>query len=222
MSVFAVSVHVDRPDATLIGTRQETWVRIPPASNWDQAMREITRNTADGYAETLIGLHNAQDSRYFTFSGEAHRRDQNQRLIQPTNPADRLYAADESALPDITSRHVAGEVTMVAPGTRRADDHIFAIVSPDRFKRGEEFIETSILNPPRFNIAVNNCAVFGRAFFAATGVVLPIPPSVPAAVRRMSRPAHFSQIAEAINVNQPAFAGQVLAGVPLILQRYQV
>lgn len=222
MSVFAVSVHVDRPDAALIGARKETWVRVPTASNWDQALREVTRNTADGYAETLIGLHNAQESRYFIFSGEAHRRDKNQRLIQPINPVDRLYAADESALPDITSRHVAGEVTMVAPGTRRADDHIFAIVSHDGFKRGEEFVATSILNPPRFNIAVNNCAVFGRDFLSATGIALPVPPSIPAAVRRMSRPAHFSQIAEAINVNKLAFSGQVLAGVPLILRRYQV
>jgi hypothetical protein len=222
MSFFAVSAHVDRPDAALIGDRMERWVRVPTVSDWDQAMQEITRDTADGYAETLIGIHNAQNSRYFTFSGEAHRRDKNQRLIQPANPADRLYAADESALPDITSRHVAGEVTMVALGTRRADDHIFAIVSQDGFKHAEEFVETSILNPPRFNIAVNNCAVFGRAFFSAAGVALPMPPSIPAAVRRMSRPAHFSQIAEALSVNKPAFSGQILAGMPLILQRYQV
>ena len=219
MSVFAVSVHVDRADAAFSQARRSAWVRVPLSTAWDTTLQEITRLTAAPYPEVIVGLHTSRASGYFHYNAVAHRRDAKGQPIQPAKPQDRLYGPDGiTALPDFVTRQVAAEVSLLPSNSRRADDHLFFPVDKSGFRSVQTMIADWTQKPPLYHTQ-NTCATFAREVLRTAGIVIPMPSSVSIGAQRMLRPDHFSQIAAALaTVALPQ--GRASTASPLLLQNF--
>ncbi len=222
MNLFAVSLHIDRADATL-NRQSGTLVRVAPQQDWSAALKEITAHTAAPFGSAILGLHDkSHGSQYFHFTAIAHRRQPGGGLIAPANAADSLYKPGTTeAMDDILSRHVAAEVVIHRPGTLRADDHIYLPVGADAHARMRAAVALTAINPPPYHLVQQNCATFGRQILCAGGVSLPsMPESVAPGPRRLQTPGHLSVVIQAMARAGIAGDGVILSGVPRLLQNY--
>ncbi len=222
MNLFAVSLHIDRPDAAL-SRQSSALVRVAPQQDWSAALKEITARTAGPFGSAILGLHDkAHGSEYFHYTAIAHRRQPDGSLIQPANAADALYKPGGfEALNDILSRRVAAEVVIHLPGALRADDHLYLPVSAAAHARMRAAVALTAINPPPYHLVQQNCATFGRDIMRNGGVSLPaLPQSVAAGPRRLQTPAHWSVAIQAVARTGDSPNHIALSGKPLLLGNY--
>lgn len=222
MNLFAVSLHVDRPDAGL-NRQAGGLVRVPPQADWSAALREVTSRTAGPFASAILGLHDSvHGSEYFHYTAIAHRRRPGGDLIVPANPADALYQPGTfQAKDDILARHVRAEVTQLPMGEARADDHIVMHVSEAAHARMRNAVALTAIKPPAYHLVQQNCLTFGRQILRAGGVSLPpVPDNVAAGPRRLRVPQHLSVALQAMAEAGTPVDGVIAVNSPRLLVRY--
>jgi len=222
MNLFAVSLHIDRPDAAL-NRQAGGLVRMPAQADWSAALQEVTARTAGPFASAILGLHDrVHGSEYFHYSAIAHRRQPGGALIVPSNPADALYKPGTiEAQNDILARHVQAEVTQLRVGETRADDHILLHVSEGAHARMRAAVARVTMMPPAYHLVQQNCLTFGRQILREGGVSLPaVPDNVAAGPRRLRVPQHLSMALQAMAEAGTPIDGAIAANSPRLLARY--
>lgn len=222
MSLFAVSLHIDRPDAAL-NRQAGGLVRVPPQADWSAALQEVTARTAAPFASAILGLHDSvRGSEYFHYTAIAHRRHPGGGMITPANPADALYQPGTlAAQDDILARHVRAEVTQLQPGEARADDHIHLNISAAAHAQMRAAVALTAINPPAYHLVQQNCLTFGRQILRAGGVSLPpVPDNVAAGPRRLRVPQHLSVALQAMQDAGTPVDGAIAVNRPRLLLPY--
>lgn len=221
MNLFAVSLHIDRPDAA-INRQAGGQVRVPPQADWSVALQEVTKRTAAPFASAILGLHDSKTgSEYFHYSAIAHRRHPQGGMMSPANPADALYKPGSvEARDDILALHVRAEITQLRLGTTRADDHIIMNVSQAAHARMRAAVALTAIEPPAYHLVQQNCLTFGRQILSAGGVSLPpVPDNVAAGPRRLRVPQHLSVALQAMVEAGTPVDGAIAVNTPRLLTR---
>jgi hypothetical protein len=226
MSFYAVSLHIDRPDAAMSliqgGAHHGYLVRTPIQPDWSQVMKEVTLRTAAPFGSAYLGLHDKNGSHYYDYAAIAHRRGQDDQLIPPKNVADRLFKPGTlTAVDDVLTRWVAAEVVSLKAHQVRADDHLSLRVDEKAYQRMQAEITNAAAFPPLYNVPKHNCMIFNKHVLSVGAVAFPpIPDSVTAGPRRLQTPNHASVVLQAMATAQTPVHGRIAVNAPQLLKDF--